>query len=380
MNSRIKITFVINNLSGGGAERILVNILNNLDRHKFEPRLFLFEYEGDYLKSLSKDIEIGFSKKCTTSKKSRISIFNSIKKQFNRYTSGSKELEEFIKEDDCVVAYLEKMSTYALGKIIRKSNKCSYAWLHTNASDFSTIHKFLSKKYYKYYKNVFCVSSECAEIAKKEFSKLSDKIEYIYNPIEIEKIIEKSNENSFYDLPSGKNIVAIGRLTTQKAFDTLIKAFALIKVSNVNLIILGEGEEREYLEALIKENNLEEKVQLPGFVNNPFAILKKSDLFVLSSRIEGLPTVLIEALALNKKIVSTKCSGSREILNNGEYGYLVEVDDVEELAEKITSAILSSNNVNGLMRAMEFDKSNIIKQLENRLSKDLGKEIVNNES
>lgn len=377
MDSKIRVTFVINNLSGGGAERVLINILNNIDRNRFIPRLFLFEYKGEYLNSLSRDVEVGFSNKCTSLAEGRSKFFTEIKKQVYRYTIGARELSEYIKDDDCVVAFLEKMSTYVLGKVLKKNSKISYSWIHTNVRDFSFIHKALSKEYYKYFNNIFCVSNECAELAKKEFSEFANKIECLYNPVDIMSIVEKAQKETTYKMPSGVNVVAIGRLTRQKAFDTLIKAFSLVKIDNINLIILGEGEDRRYLEGLIKEYNIEEKVYLPGFIDNPFSILKNADLFVLSSRVEGLPTVLIEALALNKNIVATKCSGSREILlGDKEYGYIANIDDVVDLSNKITKALLNPKINNGFIRAMDFDKSNIIKSLEERLTKDLCKEKI----
>lgn len=367
MDSRIRITFVINNLGGGGAERVLLNILNNLDRSKFKPRLFLFEYEGEYLKYLLPDVEVGYcSKKSMLKNRISKAIFLPLR-YLKRCTFGVKKLKGFSKDDDIVVAFLEKMVTYNVSRALKDEKKISYAWLHNNAKEFSKIHKLLSYKYYKTYNRVFCVSKECTELAKEQFVNIANKIDTMYNPIEIQSIIDKSNNEIEFKLPKGTNIVATGRLTNQKGFDILIEAFGKIKHKDVNLVILGEGEDRLKLEQLVDKYNLKKRVYMPGFVENPFTILKNADLFVLSSRYEGLPTVLIEALALNKKIISTTCSGSTEILENGKYGYLVDINDVDGLSKKIEYALDNKVINNGIVKAKEFDVKNVMNQLEMQL-------------
>ena len=369
MRKPIKITFVMNNLTGGGAERILVNVLNGLDREIYEPSLFLFECEGKFLEYLDKDIKLEYGVKKTFFNNNNIfmKIISNVLKYTLRWTIGRYKLKKITKNQEVLVAYLEKMTTYIVGSVSKRSNITSYSWIHTNLNEsLSIVHKVLSKKYYKYYKKVFCVSNECKELAIKTFPELNDKIYTVYNPILINDIVEKSKDISKFKLPSGKNILAIGRLTIEKGFDVLIEAMSKIDKDN-NLVILGEGKERESLQKIVKELELEDRVFLPGFVDNPYSILKQSDLFVLSSRIEGLPSVLIEALALNKRIVSTKCSGSREILEDGKYGYLAEVEDSEDLAEKINIALKDDLSINGLNKAIEFEKDIIMKQIEDML-------------
>lgn len=369
MNKKRKITFVINNLDSGGAEKVLVNILNNLDRNKFQPKVFLFERYGSYLSELKDDIKIGYGieDNLLKGKSNFIQKINKIINYILRSTLGVKKLEKFIEEDEVVVAFLEKMVTYNVARVIKKKNKKSYAWLHTNIAGFSKLNKKLSHKYYKFYDGIICVSEECANLAKSELDEYRDKIYVEYNPIEISLILKKAYENVEYKLPNGINILAIGRLTNDKGFDILIKSFDIIENKDCNLIILGEGEERSKLEKIIKELNLENRVFLPGFVKNPFAILKNADLFVLSSRREGLPSVLIEALALEKKIVSTICSGASEILENGKYGELAKVENISDLANKINECMYKNKKQDLKKRALFFDKKNVMKSIEERL-------------
>ena len=137
-------------------------------------------------------------------------------------------------------------------------------------------------------------------------------------------------------------VLGVGRLTRQKQFDLLIRAFAKVQqhATAVRLLILGEGEERENLEGLVRQLGLAEVVSLPGFAGNPFATMAQSKVFVLSSAFEGLPGVLIQALACGTAVVATDCdSGPREILDNGRFGRLVPVGDVDALAEAIHAAV-----------------------------------------
>ena len=136
-------------------------------------------------------------------------------------------------------------------------------------------------------------------------------------------------------------MLAVGRLTEQKDFSTLIHAFAQVRQGHpARLLILGEGEERPALEALVRKLGLEQDVNFPGWVENPYPYMVRASLFVLSSRWEGLPTVLIEALCCGTPAVSTDCpSGPREILRGGQYGQLVPVGDADALARAIETAL-----------------------------------------
>jgi glycosyltransferase involved in cell wall biosynthesis len=136
-------------------------------------------------------------------------------------------------------------------------------------------------------------------------------------------------------------VLGVGRLTAQKAFGVLIEAFAHVRKSlPARLLILGEGEERPMLEAQVRKLELEQDVRLPGFVSNPYPYMAHAALFVLSSRWEGLPTVLVEAMSLQTPVIATDCpSGPREILRDGQYGQLVPVEDANALARAIQNSL-----------------------------------------
>lgn len=172
----------------------------------------------------------------------------------------------------------------------------------------------------------------------------SDLVEVIYNPVltdGIQVAAAKHVEHPFFGESGQPVLLGVGRLTAQKNFSNLIHAFSeMIRVRDARLIILGEGEQRPQLESLVTDLGLVGKVSLPGFAENPFAFLARADLFVLSSDFEGLPTVLIEALAVGARVVSTNCpSGPSEILDDGRYGRLVPVGDASALAQGILLAL-----------------------------------------
>lgn len=175
-----------------------------------------------------------------------------------------------------------------------------------------------------------------------------DKIQTIYNPVITKEMLANAAEPVDHPWLTEKKcpvMLGVGKLEAQKDFPNLIRAFAKVRaVQEARLIILGWGPDRPELEALIKELNLEDDVDLPGYVQNPYAYMAKASLFVLSSAWEGLPTVLIEAMALGTPVVSTDCeSGPSEILAGGKYGHLVPVGDSQALADAILQ-VLSGNS------------------------------------
>jgi glycosyltransferase involved in cell wall biosynthesis len=171
-----------------------------------------------------------------------------------------------------------------------------------------------------------------------------ERILTIYNPVVTPDLEEKSRalcDHPWYAPGSPPVLLAVGRLAAQKDFPTLLRAFAQVRrVRPVRLLLLGEGEDRTKLEALVRELGVAADVALPGFVLNPFKYMARAAVLVLSSLYEGLPTVVIEALACGCPVVSTDCpSGPAEILEGGRYGALVPVGDDAALAEAIMATL-----------------------------------------
>ena len=159
-------------------------------------------------------------------------------------------------------------------------------------------------------------------------------------------------------------IIAMGRLTKVKDFSTLIKAFYLVrKKLDARLIIIGEGELRYELEMLISKHNLQEDILLPGFLKNPFVLIQKANLFVLSSIWEGFPNVLVEAMTCGTPVISTDCnSGPSEILEHGKWGRLVPVGNISLLAKSIIDTLAEIRHPDVSKRASYFNEDKVVKK------------------
>ena len=210
----------------------------------------------------------------------------------------------------------------------------------------------------------------------------------IYVPFDLDAIAQAGqlpildNLSHIFSRPT---IVAVGRLTKQKRFDIAIQSFFHLHQNyniDANLLILGDGELRPQLEEQVQSLNLQERVFLPGFVENPHAYIKRSQVFLLSSDYEGLPRVLIEALALACPVVATDCpSGPNEILEGGKWGLLTPVANPEAIADALAQVLQNSELAQklshaSLQRAKAFDTQAITQQYETFLNQALSHQIA----
>lgn len=328
---KIKLLFVLPSLEGGGAERIVCNLMSVLNKNIFDVNLFLFNNKGVYWDLLSNDVNV---------------FFGSRDKKYSKWLI-IKNLYRVSKDMDIIIGSMELMPTYfsvLVGKLLRKK---IIGWVHINIdsilNDKNKIIRFLHRNillkfFYNKLDRIVAVSNGAKEnISKYLNDKNRNKVECIYNPIKINEIKEKAKEELVEKIEK-PFIMGIGRLERQKNFILLIRAYRILLDRGIkhNLIILGQGSQKEYLVNEVKKLNMEEKVKFLGFKENPYKYLNQADVFVQSSIYEGLPTVLIEALVLNIPVVATNCpDGANEILDNGKYGLLVKMNDEKALADAI---------------------------------------------
>jgi glycosyltransferase involved in cell wall biosynthesis len=180
-----------------------------------------------------------------------------------------------------------------------------------------------------------------------------DKVHTIYDPTVTNEMLRLAREqppHPWLNPKHGRVILGTGRFTPQKDFENLIRAFGIVAATrpDCRLIIVGEGPDRDDLERLIAELALEGKVDLPGYARNPYSYMSRADLYVLSSRYEGLAMTLVEAMALGTPVVSTDCpSGPAEVLDHGRYGSLVPIEDPSALAKAMADALAHPGPVDG---------------------------------
>ena len=212
---------------------------------------------------------------------------------------------------------------------------------------------------------VIAVSHGIAQELESSFKLRQEKLQVIYNPVVDDHLATQAAlpiEHPWFETGEPPVFLAVGRLAKQKDYPTLLNAFAKVcQTYEVRLLILGEGELRKNLETLIKNLNIENNVDMPGFVTNPYGYMARAAALILSSIWEVLPTVLIEALACGCAVVSTDCDyGPREILNKGEHGKLVPVGDIDALAEAMENTInhpLDCQNLRVYAQKFSVDKA-----------------------
>ncbi len=211
---------------------------------------------------------------------------------------------------------------------------------------------------------IVAVSHGVAEDLSKITSLPIDRIQVIPNPVivpRLAKLAGHSVAHPWFNENQVPVILGVGRLTRQKDFPTLIKAFATVRAERpCHLVIIGEGRDRPALERLAAGLGIEDDVDLPGFAENPYAYMSRAALFVLSSLWEGSPNVLTEALSLGVPVVSTDCpSGPSEILAGGRHGHLVPVGDPQALAEAMLETLASPPDKDTLATAVSDYEVNV---------------------
>ncbi|HEY9651411.1 MAG TPA: glycosyltransferase, partial [Coleofasciculaceae cyanobacterium] len=315
----------LTSLDGGGAERVLVNLARGFAEQSLSVDLVLVKAEGSFLSLVPPEVRV-------------------VNLNANRLLASLPSLVRYLKENrpTAMLSALEDSNIVALWSrflagvstrlVVSVHNTLSRESQHSTEIK-RRISPYLARWFYSSADAIVTVSQGAADdLVGLGFS--PEEIQVIYNPVVTPELFEKVTEpldHPWFEPSSPPVILGVGRLEKQKDFPTLIRAFALVQQQRpARLMLLGEGKERPYLEALVQELGIEEHVALPGFVDNPYAYMGKSAVFVLSSLFEGLPTVLIEAMAGGTRLVSTDCeSGPAEILSNGQYGKLVRVGDVE---------------------------------------------------
>lgn len=362
-----KVLFVIPNLGKGGAERACANILDKLDRNKFD--LYCIFYDNNHVYNIKENVKtytLNLSGTQNRLKKIIRSLHRMIK------------ISQIIKKENpnSIVSF---MNTVNLSTIISKILSASKAKIIISEQNTPSVQQkgllgFITKLFMKIiYKKadiIVAVSRGVKNDLMKNFGIKENKIAVIYNPIDIDKIRKLSKEEitecEWFNEPI-PIIINVASLTEKKGHKYLLRAFKIARERiRCRLVILGEGPKEKELKELTKNLGISEDVKFLGFQKNPFKFMAKSTVFVLSSIFEGFPNVLIEAMACGIPVISTDCpSGPNEIIKDGTNGFLVPVKDEKTLAEKIIHLIGDDGLrkkfiLNGLNNAQKFSVDKII--------------------
>jgi len=362
--SKKRIAIFLPGLYDGGAERVMLNLAAGLLRHGCSVDLVLVQAEGPYMNEIPSSVRlVELNKKHLSSQRTIFSLPSLVR--YIRREKPDAMLSALNYAN--VIALLAKwISGVPFQLVISEQNTFS-SEMAQFPSYLRWILIFLMKLSYPKADRITTVSEGVAEDLAQVLSIKREKISVIYNPV-ISPEIKLKKEEALNDPWFGNNnppvVLATGRLTKQKGFDILLQAFAQVRRQRLaHLLILGEGEDRQALLSLIKELNIEEDVRLPGFVKNPYPYMANASLFVLSSRFEGLPTVLVEALYCGTRLVATDCpSGPREILKNGLYGQLVPVDNVGSLSQAILTSLDQEKTMPSPISWQAYDLDTVIDQ------------------
>ncbi|MBD2251573.1 glycosyltransferase [Nostoc parmelioides] len=354
-----KIAIFLPNLDGGGVQKVVINLLKGLVKRGIVPDLILTQLKGPLLAQVPEDVKII----CLNSK---MVIPSTIPLAFYLKREKPKILISHLSNAN-VAAVMAQFFSHISTRVVLVEHTTLSANKH-NFPNRAKLVPTLMRLSYPLANSLIAVSKGTSRDLERELGLQQGLVKTIYNPVIDDDLILKMNEPLKHQwfLPNQPPVfLSVGRLTKAKDHRTLITAFANLRSQiSARLLILGEGELRSELEALIKKLGVESDVLMPGFVSNPYAYMSRASAFVLSSQYEALPTVLIEAMACGCPVVSTDCPhGPAEILENGKYGLLTLVKDPILLADAMQKTLDNPTEQNLLFqRAKDFNTDYIVSQ------------------
>ena len=365
----LNILFFIESLSGGGAERVLLNLVNAMDQTRFA-----ITVQTLYPEKAAEQLTTGIRYRYCYPVKNRM---NELRMRLEAALGLTYPLH--IRDDyDIEIAYLECGSTKIMaGSTNKKALKL--AWVHCDLAkkaDDPAAFARKTAKYYRKYDKIVCVSDDVRQSFEKMYGP-SIETKTIHNCYDDAEILRKASASSCET--KEPVIIAIGRLTAQKGFDILLRVHKRLVDDGLHyqLKILGEGPDRGQLEAFIEENALRDSVTLCGFQNNPYPLLKSAAFYVCSSRYEGFSTTVIESLILGIPVVTTDCTGMREILGDSQYGLIANGEDglYEAMQRMLTEpGLLAHYAEKAKMRGRSFRQEALVRKTEDFLENTRGEE------
>lgn len=330
------IAFFLPTLTGGGAERVVVNLAQGIAARGQRVDLVVASAEGALRGQVTSAVHL-VNLRAPRVLRSLVPLVGYLRGERPRVLVSS------MGHANLVALWAARLAGGSTPVIVTVHNTMSQA--HGQQGRLvGRLWPYLMRAFYPWAACVVAVSRGAADDLARTAGLPRNRVQVVYNPVITPAILElarQAPDHPWFRPAEPPVILGAGRLTRQKDFPTLIRAFAeLRRHCPVRLMILGDGEERPHLEQLVRSLGIAGEVAFPGFRQNAMAYMAGSALFVLSSAWEGLPTVLIEALAAGTRVVSTDCpSGPREILQDGRLGTLVPVGDAAALSQAMLESL-----------------------------------------
>ena len=373
-----KILIFVDSLNAGGVTKVLLDLLENINREKYDITVMTLYNQGVYINEVKRYAKYTYCFNIPDSND------HSLKAElYRKYWGGMLRLPEsfmykwFVKEKyDIEIAFMHGWSTkFISGSNNKKSKKI--AWVHADLVTWNRVDGVFKnlehhKRAYSKFDEVLCVSQTVKEGVEKKYNIKNARV--LYNPINREKILKLSNEKiEDIEILNKFKLISVGRLSEEKGYDRLLRVFKKLKSDglDIELILVVNGDKYNELNEYIVENKLGKDVTLLGFKENPYKYVRASDLFICSSISEGFSLVIGEAMAIGIPVVSVDCPGPNEVLDFGKYGELVnnnEGDLYNGIKEMINNKVLYEKYKNKANeRGKMFSINKFINEVENIL-------------
>lgn len=356
-----KLFILIPTLRMGGAENVLINFLSLLDLNRYRVTLGVVLFDGPLIEKVPDEVKvIGLTRSELLIRAANFIYYKFgirvLIKWLIRKLKGNYDVAICFQDSVFTDYILFSKIKYELSLSVVQSNYTTYK---EKGKHFKGSHKNRVLERYRKLNRIVAVSNT-VKVGFEQLYGPHDNITVSYNPINSRKVLELANLPLDISLDDDTiNFIAIGRLVPVKGYCDLISAAVKLKNQNLNfkIRIIGTGPQKDELQKLITDENISHHVELLGFVENPYPIMKASDIYVMSSLSEGLPTALCEAMFLELPILSTDASGCKEVLDNGKYGFQVS-REVDALADGI-KALIQSPNLRKKYRLLSQERSKI---------------------
>ena len=369
------ILFFMETVDFGGAETVFTNIIKNINKSKFCIKVVT---ERDH-ELFTDEIKSAVPYDCfiKTERSAVRDFWNKIVIKLSLVLSEKNIRKYFIRGNyDVEVAFCEGYSTKIIGNSGKRNCK-KIAWVHTDVIKNPWSEKIFGsaeeeKKCYEKFDAIVCVAETMKESFIKKYG-MAEKVHVLYNPLDFESVIKKSEEKTDFKFGNGMKFVLAGTFIKIKGFDRFVKVCKRLKDDgeHFSALIMGDGEEKENIKKIIAETNLGDTVKILDFQTNPYKYIAHSDVYVCSSYAEGYSTAVSESVALNVPVITTECSGMREIFGENECGIICEnsEDGLYNAMKKVLNdpSLLKKFSAEEKKRANDFSLKKRMKTIEDFL-------------